>query len=76
MVELAQSMPGFIGYESVRDGVGITVSFWRDEAAIEHWKQHAEHRSAQAKGIQQWYQYFDLHVARVERFSSFRHPDS
>jgi hypothetical protein len=36
MVELAKTMPGFLGIESARgaDGFGITVSYWKDEAAI------------------------------------------
>jgi hypothetical protein len=40
MVELAQQQPGFLGLESVRgeDGIGITVSYWRDRAAIRAWR--------------------------------------
>ena len=49
MVELAGSMPGFLGMESVRgpDGFGITVSYWDSEASIRRWQQHAEHLHAQ-----------------------------
>jgi heme-degrading monooxygenase HmoA len=69
MVELAQSMPGFLGVESTRDseGFGITVSYWRDEAAIRHWREHAEHRVAQETGRKVWYDDFFLRVAKVER---------
>ncbi len=40
MVELAREQPGFLGVESARDseGFGITVSYWKDEAAVEAWK--------------------------------------
>lgn len=69
MEELARQMPGFLGIDSVRDasGAGITVSYWRDEAAIAHWRQHAEHRVAQDRGQREWYESYQLHIARVER---------
>ena len=40
MVELAATMPGYLGIESARgtDGFGITVSYWRDEEAIANWR--------------------------------------
>ena len=73
MKELAQSMPGFLGIESVRDanGHGITVSYWKDREAIANWKQHAEHRIAQSTGKSRWYGEFASRVCRVERASFF-----
>ena len=72
MVELARAQPGFLGVESVRDasGLGITVSYWRDEDSIANWKAHAEHLVAQARGRREWYEAFELRVARVERARS------
>jgi len=69
MVELAAQQPGFLGAESARsaDGFGITVSYWRSEADIAAWRQHAEHRMAQEGGRTRWYEHFELRVARVER---------
>ena len=69
MVELAATMPGFLGVESVRDanGHGITVSYWKDPESIANWKQHAEHRIAQATGKSRWYSEFALRVCRVTR---------
>jgi heme-degrading monooxygenase HmoA len=69
MLELAQSMPGYLGVESVRDsdGLGITVSYWATGEAIANWKRHIEHRSAQDRGIKQWYEHYELRVAKVER---------
>ena len=74
MNELARSMPGFLGIESVRDanGHGITVSYWKDAASIANWKQHAEHRVAQSTGKSRWYAEFATRVCRVERTSFFR----
>jgi heme-degrading monooxygenase HmoA len=74
MEELARAQPGFLGLESARDagGLGITVSYWRDEASIAAWKAQAEHVVAQARGKRVWYEAYELRVARVERASSKR----
>ena len=69
MAALAPSQPGYLGIESVRgaDGVGITVSYWRDEASIAAWKRQAAHVAAQQAGHARWYEDFVVRVARVER---------
>ncbi|MBC7982434.1 MAG: antibiotic biosynthesis monooxygenase [Candidatus Obscuribacterales bacterium] len=69
MVELAHDRPGFLGVESARgtDGLGITVSYWRDENAIRGWREQAEHRIAQETGRKIWYDDYFLRVAKVER---------
>ncbi|HWY72321.1 MAG TPA: antibiotic biosynthesis monooxygenase [Burkholderiaceae bacterium] len=69
MVELASGQPGFLGVESVRDseGVGITVSYWESTAALQAWKAQAEHLVAQQRGQRDWYQHYEVRVARVER---------
>ena len=67
MVELAAEQPGFLGLESARENVGITVSYWRDLAAIAAWKANAEHREAQRLGRERWYGGFRLRIAKVER---------
>ena len=53
MVELASQQPGFLGVESVRENLGITVSYWQNLEAIRNWKQNAEHNEAQRLGHQQ-----------------------
>ena len=67
MLELAATQPGFLGVESARDGVGITVSYWSDLESIRLWKQNAEHLDAQRLGHQKWYSAFKTRVAKVER---------
>ena len=69
MVELAQTMPGYLGIESARgaDGFGITVSYWKDEESIRNWKAHFEHQAAQDRGKREWYEHYELRIARVER---------
>ncbi|MBD2837768.1 antibiotic biosynthesis monooxygenase [Pseudomonas sp. JM0905a] len=69
MLELAREQPGFLGVESARgaDGLGITVSYWRDEESIRTWRAQAEHREAQRRGRAEWYRAFRTRVACVER---------
>jgi len=74
MLALAAAQQGYLGVESARgeDGLGITVSYWRDEDSIARWKRHAEHLVAQARGKRAWYEAYELRVARVERVASHR----
>ncbi len=69
MVELAALQPGFLGVESTRgaDGFGITVAYWDSEDAIRAWRQHAEHTAAREQGRRDWYDHFELRIAKVER---------
>lgn len=71
MVELAQQQPGYLGIESVRDDIGITVSYWESEDAIRAWHANAEHQLAQREGYRTYYQSFRIRVARVERAYDF-----
>jgi heme-degrading monooxygenase HmoA len=67
MMELAARQPGFLGVESAREDVGITVSYWRDLESIRRWKAHAEHREAQRMGRDKWYLSYRTRIALVER---------
>lgn len=67
MVELAALQPGFLGVESAREGVGITVSYWSDLESIKSWKANAEHLEAQRQGRDQWYRSYKTRISKVER---------
>lgn len=71
MVELAAQQPGFLGVESAREGVGITVSYWQDLASIKAWKANAEHLIAQQTGRSDWYAQYKTRIAKVERDYGF-----
>ncbi|MBV6440124.1 MAG: putative protein YqjZ [Saprospiraceae bacterium] len=71
MVELASRQPGFLGVESAREGVGITVSYWESLEAIRHWKANAEHLVAQRLGREKWYSAYKTRVCLVERDYGF-----
>jgi heme-degrading monooxygenase HmoA len=64
---LAAQQPGYLGMESAREGLGMTVSYWESLEAIRNWKQNAEHQEAQRLGHQQWYSSFRVRIAKVER---------
>jgi heme-degrading monooxygenase HmoA len=67
MVTLAEQQPGFLGMESAREEVGVTVSYWQDLDSIKQWKQNVEHLGAQKMGREQWYETFKVRIAKVER---------
>lgn len=71
MAALATLQPGYLGVESAREGVGITVSYWRDVASIRAWKAQAEHLVAQQTGRSDWYSRYTTRIARVERDYGF-----
>lgn len=67
MVDLAKHQPGFLGVESARDEIGITVSYWETLEAIANWKANADHCIAQQKGISDWYKWYKVRICLVER---------
>lgn len=67
MLRLAELEEGFLGVESAREEVGITVSYWKDLASIKKWKENAEHLEAQKIGRESWYDSFKVRISLVER---------
>lgn len=72
MLALAEQQVGFLGVESAREEVGITVSYWQDLASIKAWKNHSEHLQAQKQGKDTWYEAFYVRIAKVERDYEFK----
>jgi heme-degrading monooxygenase HmoA len=71
MVELAKTQPGFMGVESARNEIGITVSYWESIEAIQNWKANMEHLEAQKNGRTTWYKNYKVRIAKVEREYEF-----
>ena len=69
MVELASRQPGFLGIESARQEVGITVSYWTDLDSIRKWKTNIEHQKAQKLDREKWYSSFKIRISKVEHDS-------
>ncbi|MFZ5863965.1 MAG: antibiotic biosynthesis monooxygenase family protein [Nitrospirota bacterium] len=70
MLELASRQPGFLGFETARQEIGISVSYWSSLDAIEAWKENIAHRQAQRRA-KDWYKAFRVRVCRVEREYGF-----
>jgi len=62
----SEIQPGFLGVESARESVGITVSYWSDLESIRLWKQNSEHVMAQKQGRKIWYREFKTRICKVE----------
>lgn len=67
MLELARTMPGFLGVESARDEIGVTVSYWQSLEDIERWRTHPEHLVAQQAGRKEWYESFSVRVCKIHK---------
>ncbi len=67
MYALAAQQPGFLGVESAREAIGITVSYWKNPEAIQQWKKHTDHLLAQRLGREAWYSAYKTRICRVER---------
>ncbi len=73
-----ENRDGFISIERfqslVDEGKVLSLSFWRDEAAIREWRNLLEHRQAQAKGRKRLFKSYRIRVAEVLRdYSSSDH---
>ncbi|WP_200762375.1 antibiotic biosynthesis monooxygenase family protein [Nitrosophilus alvini] len=71
MTALASEQEGFLGIESARSDIGITVSYWKDLESIRRWRENSEHRLAQKQGQQKWYKRYKIRIAKVESEKSF-----
>ncbi len=71
MVELAEQQAGFLGMESAREEVGITVSYWRSLSDIHSWQQNSKHLAAQKLGRSVWYKDFTVRISKVEKCYGF-----
>lgn len=71
METLAKKQEGFLGIDSAKNEIGITVSYWQTLEAITSWKQQTDHVLAQQKGIKEWYSWYNVRICKVEREYEF-----
>ena len=71
MEKLAQEQEGYLGIESAREKLGITVSYWESLDAILKWKNNIEHSEARKMGKELWYKQYQLRISKVERDYGF-----
>lgn len=66
-----EKIDGFIANERFESltapGRYVSLSFWRDEAAVSAWRMHTEHQRAQAMGLNGIFKRFRIRVAEVTR---------
>ncbi len=68
---LLDGVDGFISIERFESlsqpGKILSLSFWRDEAAVEAWRRLDPHRAAQRKGRAELFEDYRLRIAGVAR---------
>ena len=66
-----ENRDGFISIERFQslsdEGKILSLSFWRDEEAINAWRNLVEHRAAQRKGKERLFDSYRIRVASVVR---------
>jgi len=73
MVEIAASMPGYISHKGffAEDGERCTIVEFESEEAQRAWRMHPEHREAQRKGRDIYYETYSLQICELKRQSKF-----
>jgi len=72
-MEAVERLPGYLGYELVRNGEdAIFISYWADKAAVEAWRNDQLHREAKTQGRSHWYYAYRSVVCPIEATSHFR----
>lgn len=66
-----ENFDGFISIERFAslytEGKILSLSFWRDAAAVERWREHLGHRVAQQRGRDELFADYRIRVASVVR---------
>jgi len=72
MLDLVKNQKGFLGVESARENLGITVSYWESLDAIKNWKSNYQHIEVQEKGKNLWYKSFKVRICKIEKDYDFK----
>lgn len=66
-----EKIDGFLSVErfhsTANPGKYVSLSFWRDEAAVQAWHEHLEHRAAQQQGRAEIFADLRIRVAEILR---------
>lgn len=71
MEQLAKQQPGYLGFESARNEIGIAISYWKTLENIKSWKANLDHLEAQNQGKNRWYTWYKVRICKVEREYEF-----
>jgi heme-degrading monooxygenase HmoA len=79
MRPLAEGIDGFISVERFESlttpGKLVSLSYWRDEEALAHWRELPEHRAMQKLGRGAYFKDYRLRVAEVDRDYGLKERD-
>jgi heme-degrading monooxygenase HmoA len=79
LAPLLQHVDGFLSIERFEsltvEGKILSLSFWRDEHAVEQWRRLESHRAAQARGRAEVFADYRLRIAGVVRDYGMRDRD-
>ncbi len=69
MVELVQTIPGFVSVKGYRadDGDEVAIARFENQEALSTWRNHPEHLETQRKGRERLFQSYDIQVCEVVR---------
>ena len=69
MRSLAEAMPGFISFKSFSadDGERVSIIEFESEETLRAWREHPEHRRAQALGHNCFYSEYKIQVCTIIR---------
>ena len=69
MYELASRMPGYVSYREYQaaDGEAVAIVEFESADTLKAWREHPEHRAAQAAGRERFFSSYRIQVCKVER---------
>lgn len=65
MEALVKHQPGFLGMDSARDEIGITISYWDSLESIDLWRNNKFHQEAKHFGKTKWYSSYNIKISKV-----------
>lgn len=76
MLAIVSAMPGFISVKEhvAADGDAVVIVKFESEAALEAWRNHPEHRAAQSRGRELFYDAYHVEICSVIRQYDFERP--
>lgn len=77
ILALARDMPGFVDAKTftAADGERVTIVTFADRPSHEAWRDHPEHRAAQRRGIEEFYDEYSIQVGTVDYEHRFVRAD-
>src|SRR5512146_306167 len=77
MMEIATAIPGFISFREyqARDGEFLGITEWASAEALKQWRDHPEHRKAQARGRDLFYTEYEVVICKPLHEYSFKQKE-